>query len=84
VVTKAALDALTLTLGVELAGRNIVTVAVDPGPTDPAGSRRTLATCSSATGCSVFHPRATSARRLAGEAGRGFNGPVVRAQQVRI
>ncbi|MEO8880775.1 MAG: SDR family oxidoreductase [Gemmatimonadaceae bacterium] len=34
VVTKGALDALTLTLSVELAHRNITVNAIDPGPTD--------------------------------------------------
>jgi 3-oxoacyl-[acyl-carrier protein] reductase len=34
VVTKAALDALTLTLSAELADRNITVNAIDPGPTD--------------------------------------------------
>jgi 3-oxoacyl-[acyl-carrier protein] reductase len=34
VVTKAALDALTLTLSVELGPRGITVNAVDPGPTD--------------------------------------------------
>ena len=34
VVTKAALDALTLTLSAELAGRRITVNAIDPGPTD--------------------------------------------------
>lgn len=34
VVTKAAMDALTLTLSVELAPRNITVNAIDPGPTD--------------------------------------------------
>lgn len=34
VVTKAALDALTVTLSAELAPRNITVNAIDPGPTD--------------------------------------------------
>lgn len=34
VVTKAALDALTLTLSAELAGCDVTVNAVDPGPTD--------------------------------------------------
>lgn len=34
VVTKAALDALTMTLSAELAARNITVNAIDPGPTD--------------------------------------------------
>jgi 3-oxoacyl-[acyl-carrier protein] reductase len=34
VVTKAALDALTLTLGAELAGIGVTVNAVDPGATD--------------------------------------------------
>jgi 3-oxoacyl-[acyl-carrier protein] reductase len=34
VVTKSALDALTLTLSAELAPRNITVNAIDPGPTD--------------------------------------------------
>jgi 3-oxoacyl-[acyl-carrier protein] reductase len=34
VVTKAAIDAMTLTLATELAGRGITVNAVDPGATD--------------------------------------------------
>jgi 3-oxoacyl-[acyl-carrier protein] reductase len=34
VVTKAALDALTVTLSAELAPRSITVNAIDPGPTD--------------------------------------------------
>jgi 3-oxoacyl-[acyl-carrier protein] reductase len=34
IVTKAALDVLTVTLGIELASRNITVNAIDPGPTD--------------------------------------------------
>jgi 3-oxoacyl-[acyl-carrier protein] reductase len=87
VVTKAALDALTLTLGAELAHRNIATIAVDPGPTDTGWiSKETRDALLRDWPLGVSSPDDIGrlVRHLAGEAGREFNGQVVRAQQVRV
>jgi 3-oxoacyl-[acyl-carrier protein] reductase len=87
VVTKAALDALTLTLGAELAERNVATIAVDPGPTDTGWiSKETRDALERDWPLGISSPADIGrlVRRLAGEAGREFNGQVVRAQRVRI
>jgi 3-oxoacyl-[acyl-carrier protein] reductase len=87
VVTKAALDALTLTLGAELADRNIVTVAVDPGPTDTgwiSAATRDALQRDWPLGISYADDIGRLVRRLAGDAGREFNGQVIRAQQMRL
>jgi 3-oxoacyl-[acyl-carrier protein] reductase len=79
VVSKAALDALTLTLSAELASREITVNAVDPGPTDTGWiseeQRLKLAE-------TIAAPADTArlVRRLAGDDGAAVTGQVIRVQ----
>jgi 3-oxoacyl-[acyl-carrier protein] reductase len=87
VVTKAALDALTLTLGAELADREIAIIAVDPGPTDTGWiSKDTRDALERDWPLGISSPEEIGrlVRRLTGEAGRACNGQVVRAQRARV
>jgi 3-oxoacyl-[acyl-carrier protein] reductase len=83
VVTKAALDALTLTLSAELAGRATVN-AIDPGPTDTGWIsdelRSEILQASPETGISSPEEIARLVRQLSGDAAASMTGQVIRAQ----
>jgi 3-oxoacyl-[acyl-carrier protein] reductase len=84
VVTKAALDALTLTLSVELAHRNITVNAVDPGPTDTgwisAEQRVDLRRASSTGRIAVPDDTARLVRLLARDEAASVTGQIIRVQ----
>jgi len=83
VVTKAALDALTLTLSSELAGRDITVNAVDPGPTDTgwiSDELRPRLLQESPEGISSPEAIARLVRLLAGDDAASITGQVIRAQ----
>jgi 3-oxoacyl-[acyl-carrier protein] reductase len=84
VVTKAALDALTLTLSAELAGRGITVNAIDPGPTDTGWISDQLRTeiLRASPGSRISSPDevARVARWLAGDDAASITGRVIRAQ----
>lgn len=83
VVTKAALDALTVTLSAELVSRSITVNAVDPGPTDTgwisAEQRVELARSSFAGRIAVPEDTARLVRLLAGDAAASVTGQIIRA-----
>ena len=83
VVTKAALDALTLTLSSELAGCGITVNAVDPGATDTgwiSDELRLKLLQESPEGISSPEAIARLVRRLAGDDATLITGQVIRAQ----
>jgi len=83
VATKAALDAVTLTLSVELAGAGITINAIDPGPTDTgwiSDAQRAEILQGSPGGISSPDDIARLVRRLAGDDGASVTGRVIRAQ----
>lgn len=86
VVTKAALDALTLTLSSELARRRITVNAVDPGPTDTgwiSDELRSEILKQSPEGISSPEAIARLVRLLAGNDAASITGRVIRAQAAR-
>jgi 3-oxoacyl-[acyl-carrier protein] reductase len=82
-VTKAALDALTLTLSSELAEYGITVNAVDPGPTDTgwmSDELRARLLQESPQGISSPEAVARLVRLLAGDDAAAITGRVIRAQ----
>jgi 3-oxoacyl-[acyl-carrier protein] reductase len=86
-VTKAALDALTLTLSAELAAHGITVNAIDPGPTDTgwiADDLRATLTRDSPSAISSPDQIGRLVRHLAGDAAASLTGRVIRAQSSEI
>jgi 3-oxoacyl-[acyl-carrier protein] reductase len=82
-VTKASLDALTLTLSSELVGRGITVNAIDPGPTDTgwiSDELRSRLLQESPEGISSAEAIARLVRLLAGDDAASITGKVIRAQ----
>jgi 3-oxoacyl-[acyl-carrier protein] reductase len=81
-VTKAALDALSLTLAAELRGRGITVNAVDPGPTDTgwmtASTKAALLANSPSGALAVPDDTARTVRLLASDAASAISGQIVR------
>ena len=84
VVTKAALDALSITLSAELAGHGVTVNAIDPGPTDTGWIsdelRSEILRASPDSKISSPEEIARLVRRLAGDEGASTTGQVIRAQ----
>ena len=83
VVTKSALDALTLTLSSELVGRGITVNAVDPGPTDTgwiSDELRSKLLEQSPEGISSPEAIGRLVRLLAGDDAASITGQIIRAQ----
>ena len=84
-VTKSALDALTLTLSAELAGRGITVNAIDPGPTDTGWiSEELRARLRRESPAAISPPEAIGrlVRQLAGDRASSISGRILRAQSI--
>ena len=83
-VTKAGLDALTLSLAADLATSGVAVNAVDPGPIDTgwmtADLRASLASASPTKGLARPEDVAVVVRLLCGDAAAGITGRIVRIQ----
>jgi 3-oxoacyl-[acyl-carrier protein] reductase len=83
-VTKAALDALTVSLAADLKASGVTVNAIDPGPIDTGwmtADRRTSLTAASPTG-SLARPEdlASIVRLLCTDAAAGVTGRIIRIQ----
>jgi 3-oxoacyl-[acyl-carrier protein] reductase len=83
-VTKAGLDALTLTLAAELVASGVAVNAIDPGPIDTgwmtADLRASLASASPAGRLARPEDLAVVVRLLCQDAARSITGRVIRIQ----
>jgi 3-oxoacyl-[acyl-carrier protein] reductase len=88
VVTKAALDALTITLAAELAPQNITVNAIDPGPTDTgwisAEQRHELIRSSASGRIAVPDDTARVVQLLARDDAASVTGQIIRVQPGKL
>jgi 3-oxoacyl-[acyl-carrier protein] reductase len=87
-VTKAGLDALTLSLSAELLESGVAVNAIDPGPIDTGWMsdhlRATLVAASAAGKIGTPQEVATMVRLLSGDAAAGITGRIIRLQATGV